>query len=152
MMAQRTWAIVYWPGMSTDIRHTREGCAECNRHAPAQAVTPPLPATPPSTLFEAVFADFFTFGGRHYLVVGDRLSAGSRFLDPPQAQLSQALPASFTTSVPSSPRLVYRKNFPVMVAQNSVPVVQRLSSVSGEYDIACPRPTSLSLMAEQRWQ
>ena len=74
MMAQRARAIVYWPGMSTDIRNTRDGYADCNRNAPTQAATPPLPATPLSTPFEAVFADFFTFGGRHYLVVGDRLS------------------------------------------------------------------------------
>ena len=35
---------------------------------------PPIPASPPSTPFEAVFADFFDNGGRRYLVVGDRLS------------------------------------------------------------------------------
>ena len=35
---------------------------------------PPLPSSPPSTSFEAVFADLFDYGGRHYLVVGDRLS------------------------------------------------------------------------------
>ena len=74
MMEQRARAIVYWPGMSKDIRDTRDRCADCNRNAPAQAATPPLPTTPPSTPFEAVFADFFTYGGRHYLVVGDRLS------------------------------------------------------------------------------
>ena len=74
MMEQRARAIVYWPGMSRDIRDTRERCADCNRNAPTQAATPPLPTTPPSTPFEAVFADFFTYGGRHYLVVGDRLS------------------------------------------------------------------------------
>lgn len=74
MMEQRARAIVYWPGMSKDIRDTRERCVDCNRNAPAQAATPPLPTTPPSTPFEAVFADFFTYGGRHYLVVGDRLS------------------------------------------------------------------------------
>ena len=39
-----------------------------------QAATPPLPSPPPSTPFEAVFADFFDYGGRHYLVVGDQLS------------------------------------------------------------------------------
>ncbi|CAB4046118.1 Hypothetical predicted protein, partial [Paramuricea clavata] len=38
------------------------------------AATPPLPTTPPSTPFEAIFSDFFDYGGRHYLVVGDRLS------------------------------------------------------------------------------
>ena len=74
MMEQRARAIVYWPGMSIDIRHTRGKCADCNRNAPTQAATPPLPTIPPSTPFEAEFADFFTYGGRHYLVVGDRLS------------------------------------------------------------------------------
>ncbi|KAK2563731.1 Uncharacterized protein P5673_012717 [Acropora cervicornis] len=51
MMAQRARAIVYWSGMSTDIRNMRDGCADCNRNAPTQAATPPLPATPPSTPF-----------------------------------------------------------------------------------------------------
>ena len=39
MMAQRARAIVYWPGMSTDICNTRDGCADCNRNAPTQAAT-----------------------------------------------------------------------------------------------------------------
>lgn len=73
-MEQYARAIVYWPGMAGDIRATRNGCADCNRNAPSQAATPPLPSPPPSTPFEAVFADFFDYGGRHYLVIGDRLS------------------------------------------------------------------------------
>ena len=73
-MEQHARAIVFWPGMSRDIRATRYGCSDCNRNAPSQASTPPLPSSPPSTPFEAVFADFFDYGGRHYLVVGDRLS------------------------------------------------------------------------------
>jgi hypothetical protein len=73
-MEQRARAVVYWPGMTKDIRETREVCTACNRNAPSQAATPPLPSPPPSTPFEAVFADFFDYGGRHYLVVGDRLS------------------------------------------------------------------------------
>ena len=73
-MEQRARAIVYWPGMSKDIRDTREGCADCNRNAPSQAATPPLPSAPPLSPFESVFADFFDFKGCHYLVVGDRLS------------------------------------------------------------------------------
>ena len=73
-MEQRARAIVYWPGISKDISETREGCADCNRNAPSQAATPPLPSTPPLSPFEAVFADFFDYRGCHYLVVGDRLS------------------------------------------------------------------------------
>ena len=53
---------------------TRESCIHCNRNAPSQAATPPLPNPPPSTPFDAIFADFFKYGGHQYLVVGDRLS------------------------------------------------------------------------------
>ena len=74
MMEQRARTIVYWPGMCKDIRETRDRCTDCNRNSPSQADTPPIPSPPPSTPFEAVFADFFDHGGRHYLVVGDRLS------------------------------------------------------------------------------
>lgn len=73
-MEKRARAIVCWPGMSTDIKATRDRCSDCNRNAPSQEATPPLPSSPPSTPFEAVFADFFDHGGHHYLVVGDRLS------------------------------------------------------------------------------
>jgi hypothetical protein len=73
-MEQRARSIVYWLGISHDIHDTRKRCADCNRNAPSQAATPPLPTTPPSTPFEAIFADFFDYGGRHYLVIGDRLS------------------------------------------------------------------------------
>lgn len=73
-MERRARAIVYWPGMTKDIHDIRHGCVTCNRNAPSQAATPPYPSSPPSTPFDEVFADFFEFGGHHYLVVGDRLS------------------------------------------------------------------------------
>ena len=73
-MEQRARSIVYWPGMTRDIHLTREQCLECNRNAPSQAATPPVESEPPSTPFESIFADFFDHAGRHYLVVGDRLS------------------------------------------------------------------------------
>ena len=56
------------------IQDTRNSCSDCNRNAPSQAATPPIISTPPATPFEAVFADFFEYSGRHYLAVGDRLS------------------------------------------------------------------------------
>ena len=73
-MEQRARSITYWPGMSKDIKKTRESCADCNRNAPSQAATTPIPPPPPTTPFESVFADFFDYGGHHYLAVGDRLS------------------------------------------------------------------------------
>ena len=60
--------------MTREIQATRDRCSDCTRNAPSQAGTPPIPSAPPSTPFEAVFADFFDHGGRHFLVVGDRLS------------------------------------------------------------------------------
>ena len=53
---------------------TKEGCTDCNRNVPSQAAAPSLPFPHPSTPFEAVLANFFAYGGRHYLVVGDPLS------------------------------------------------------------------------------
>ena len=73
-MEQRARAIVYWPGLSKDTHNTRNNCTDCHRNAPSQAATPPIPSPPPSTPFEAIFADFFDYGGCHYLVVGDHLS------------------------------------------------------------------------------
>ncbi len=73
-MEQRARATVYWPGMTKDIHDIRNSCSDCNRNAPSQAAMLPIPSNPPSTPFEAIFADFFQHGGHHYLVVGDRLS------------------------------------------------------------------------------
>ena len=52
--------IVFWPGMTNDIRAVREHCSACNRNrsAPSQAATPAIPSPVPSTPFESIFADF----------------------------------------------------------------------------------------------
>ena len=116
MMEQRARAIVYWPGMSTDIHNIRDRCADCNRNAPRQAATPPLPTTPPSTPFEAMFADFLAYGGRHYLVIGDRLFGWVEVFGSP-AGTTLAGAAGLIRHLRSfSPCSVYRKNFPVTVA------------------------------------
>ena len=76
-MASRARAIVFWPMMIDDIERVRANCRECNQNAPSQAHVPSIPADPPGTPFEQIYADFFEFGGRHYLIIGDRLSGWS---------------------------------------------------------------------------
>ena len=73
-MELRASKIMFWPGITEDIRQKRATCADCNANAPSQASLPSSPAVPPSTPFEKIFADYFDFAGSHYLIVGDRLS------------------------------------------------------------------------------
>ena len=61
---------VFWSGMTHDIYNVRYNCAYCNRNAPSQAATPPITLDSPSTPFEHIFADYFDYGGRHFLVIG----------------------------------------------------------------------------------
>ena len=61
----------------------RDRCFECNRNAPSQAAMRPQHSVPPSTPFEQVFADYFEFGGKHYLIVGDRMSGWSEVYSTP---------------------------------------------------------------------
>ena len=82
-MERRAQAIVFWPGMTNDIQQVRDSCSHCNTTAPSQAQLPSTPATPPSTPFEQIFADFFDFGGHHYLVIGDRLSGWPEIYSTP---------------------------------------------------------------------
>lgn len=82
-MQLRAQSIVFWPGMTKDIELTRNKCSECNKNAPSQAPLPSTPPNPPSTPFEQIFADFFDFGGHHYLVIGDRLSGWPEIFSTP---------------------------------------------------------------------
>ena len=56
------------------ILKVRNCCKECCRNVPSQAALPSVASEIPSTLFEAIFADFFEESGYHYLVVGGWLS------------------------------------------------------------------------------
>ena len=68
-MFSRAQASVYWPGMTADIENARSNCRTCHRNAPSHTA-PELPTTP----FQMIYADFFQLKGKHYLVIGDRLS------------------------------------------------------------------------------
>ena len=74
MMTARAESSVFWPGMSADIRATRENCEHCHRMAPSQPGAPPTPPIPAVYPFQAVCSDFFVHRGVHYLVTVDRYS------------------------------------------------------------------------------
>ena len=73
-MQSRAKSIVFWPGMTQEIQFMRNNCHTCNKNAPSQPRPPATEQVTPSTPFESIFADYFTHGGHHYLVAGDRLS------------------------------------------------------------------------------
>ena len=58
-MEARARSIIFWPGITNDIKATREACTECCRNAPSQPAMPAISPIVPSTPFEAVAADFF---------------------------------------------------------------------------------------------
>lgn len=88
-MELRARSLVFWSGMSRDIQDLRDRCSTCNKNAPSHAPLPPEKSDPPTTPFEQVFADFFEFAGRHYLIVGDRLSGWAEvYSTPPGGQYS----------------------------------------------------------------
>ena len=82
-MMSRAQAIVFWPRMTYDIHNVRKECRSCNENAPSQAQMPAEDISLPSTPFQHVFSDFFAYGGRHYLVIGDRLSGWSEIYSTP---------------------------------------------------------------------
>ena len=87
-MERRAQSIVFWPGITNDIQRIRATCLHCNTNAPSQAQTPSFPASPPSTPFDMIVADFFDFGGNHYLVIGDRLSGWPEIYSTPSGSAS----------------------------------------------------------------
>ena len=82
-MELRARAIVFWPGITANIHAIRATCADCNRNAPSQSALPTTHTSPPSTPFESIYADYFELAGKHYLVIGDRLSGWSEVFGCP---------------------------------------------------------------------
>ncbi len=58
-MTARAETVVFWPGISVDIRKIREECEACARIAHSQRATHPVALIVPTTPFEAVATDFF---------------------------------------------------------------------------------------------
>jgi len=88
MMESRARCIVFWPGMSQDIKNVRDACLVCCRNAPSQAATPSTAPQVPSTPFESIVADYFESHGHHFLVVADRLSGWVEIFSSPSKSLT----------------------------------------------------------------
>ena len=73
-MTLRAQASVWWPGVTPQIRETRDKCRVCNECAPSQPSAPPEPLHQPDYPFQQVASDYFQAGGYHYLVIVDRFS------------------------------------------------------------------------------
>ena len=73
-MSSRATAAVYWPGMQSDIERKRAACSSCNSSTPSQPAPPPTPLPQPSFPFEQVCSDYFSHGGKNYLIIVDRYS------------------------------------------------------------------------------
>ena len=73
-MFLRAQGLVYWPGMIADIEAARNRCRTCHRNAPSQSKLPPTAPKLPTTPFQMIYADYFQLKGKHYLIIGDRLS------------------------------------------------------------------------------
>ena len=76
-MGLRARSIVFWPGITMDIKRRRQSCSDCVKNAPSQPSLQTPPSTPPAIPFEETYADFFDCVDQHYLVVGDKLSSWS---------------------------------------------------------------------------
>ena len=73
-MTLRAMNSVWWPGITPQIKETRNLCKNCREQAPAQPNPPPTPIPQPDYPFQYITSDYFQLGGRNYLVIADRFS------------------------------------------------------------------------------
>ena len=73
-MTLRAQSSVWWPGITPQIKETRDKCRTCNQCAPSQPSAPPEPLSSPDYPFQQVAADYFQAGGYTYHVIVDRFS------------------------------------------------------------------------------
>ena len=73
-MTLRAQSSVWWPGITPQIKETRDKCRICHENAPSQPSAPPEPLPQPEYPFEHIVSDYFQAGGHHYLVIVDRFS------------------------------------------------------------------------------
>eukprot|EP00918_Siedleckia_nematoides_P068218 GHVU01148538.1.p1 GENE.GHVU01148538.1~~GHVU01148538.1.p1 ORF type:complete len:917 (+),score=68.85 GHVU01148538.1:344-2752(+) len=68
---RRARDLVYWPGMSTEIRQHVEACGTCATYAERQAQDSPMISEIPERPWHKVAADLLSWGGEEYMVTVD---------------------------------------------------------------------------------
>lgn len=66
---------IYWPGMSTDVKHFIEKCDVCRAFDKRQSKETFIPHESPDLPWEKVGVDLFNFNGRDYLITVDYYSS-----------------------------------------------------------------------------
>ena len=66
--------VVFWPGMTNDVRNVVRTCDACSRYLPSQQPEPILSEGTPSRPFESIAADLFQLAGFDFLTITDRFS------------------------------------------------------------------------------
>ncbi len=78
---QRARQMVYWPGMTNDVRNVVKTCEECQVYQPSQQREPLLQDPQPTRPGKAITVDFFSCEGREYLVITDKYSGWPEIYD-----------------------------------------------------------------------
>ena len=73
-MNLRAQSSVWWPGITAQIKETRDKCRNCAEYAPSQPSAPPLPLEEPDHPFQRICTDYMQYAGQHYLIIVDRFS------------------------------------------------------------------------------
>ena len=73
-MTARAESCIFWPGITGDIKATRENCMACNRCAPSNPDAPPKQPSVPEHPFQSICADYFSYRGVPYVIIVDRYS------------------------------------------------------------------------------
>ena len=65
---------VWWSGLHEDTPRRRTSCWQCDSDAPSQPKEPSRPLLTVEYPFQKICSEYFSTGGRHYLVLVDRYS------------------------------------------------------------------------------
>ena len=124
-MGSRKLNSVFWPGMSTEVKLTRDKCTDCWRVTHTQPRTPSMMPLVPTCPFEAVCSDYFEIGGRSYLLVVDRFSAWPHIVTSASGSvgLNKALMNYFATF--GIPKQLSSDGGPEFIAANTEDFLQR---------------------------